>query len=67
MSSPWTHKEEKEDLHLLALGLKGVVVAMFHIRQSRPEYGLGFQGKVLTTFQVVPSSLGHALGEGFRV
>ena len=31
---------------------------MAHIRQSRPDYGLGFQVKVLRTFQVVPFSLG---------
>ena len=30
---------------------------MTHIRQSRPQSGLGFQMKVLKTFQVVPSSL----------
>jgi len=30
---------------------------MAHIRQSRPDSGLGFQVKVLKTFQVVPSSL----------
>ena len=30
---------------------------MAHIRQSRPDYVLGFQVKVLKTFQVVPSSL----------
>ena len=29
-----------------------------HARQSRPDSGLGFQVKVLTTFVVVPSSLG---------
>jgi len=29
-----------------------------HIRQSRPESGLGFQVSVVETFQVVPSSLG---------
>jgi len=27
-------------------------------RQSRPDFGLGFQVKVLKTFEVVPSSLG---------
>ena len=31
---------------------------MAHVRQSRPDYGLGFQVKVLKTRQVVPSSLG---------
>jgi len=31
---------------------------MAHIRQSRPEYGLDFQVKVLRAFRVVPSSLG---------
>ena len=30
------------------------------IRQSRPDSGLGFQGKALETFLVVPSSLGSA-------
>ena len=29
-----------------------------HIRQSRPDSGLGFRVKVLKTFEVVPSSLG---------
>ena len=33
-----------------------------HIRQSRPDSGLGVQVKVLTTFQVVSSSLGRGLG-----
>ena len=31
---------------------------MAHIRQSRPDSGLGFHVKVLQTFQVVPSSFG---------
>jgi len=31
---------------------------MAHTRQSRPDSGLDFQVKVLTTFRVVPSSLG---------
>ena len=31
---------------------------MAHIRQSRPNSGLGFQVKVLKTFLRVPSSLG---------
>ena len=34
---------------------------MEHIRQSRPDSGLGFQVKVRKTFQVVPSSLGSGL------
>ena len=29
-----------------------------HVRQSRPDSGLGFQVKVLTTFYLVPTSLG---------
>jgi len=36
---------------------------MAHIRQSRPDSGLGFRVKVLKIFQVVPSSLGS--GERF--
>ena len=32
-----------------------------HIRQSRPDSGLGFQEKVLHTFQAVPSSLGSGV------
>jgi len=31
---------------------------MAHIRQSRPDSGLGFHVKVVETFNVVPSSLG---------
>ena len=31
---------------------------MAHIRQSRPDSGLGFQANVVKTFQAVPSSLG---------
>ena len=31
---------------------------MAHIRQSRPDYGLGFQARVLEPFRVVASSLG---------
>ena len=34
---------------------------MAHIRQSRPDSGLGFHVKVLKIFQVVPSSLGSGL------
>ena len=33
---------------------------MAHLRQSRPESGLGFQVNVLKTFQAVPSSLGSS-------
>ena len=29
---------------------------MAHIKHSRPDAGLGFQVKVLTSFEVVPSS-----------
>ena len=36
---------------------------MAHMRQSRPDSGLGFQVKVLTTIQGVPFSLGNV---GFR-
>ena len=32
---------------------------MAQIRQSRPDYGPGFQVRVLETFQDVPSSLGN--------
>ena len=35
---------------------------MAHTRQSRPDYGLGFQVKVPKTFYVVPSSV--AIGKG---
>ena len=31
---------------------------MAHIRQSRPDYGLGLQVKVVKTVKVVPFSLG---------
>ena len=31
---------------------------MAHMRQSRPDYGLGFEVQVLTTFRLVPFSLG---------
>jgi hypothetical protein len=31
---------------------------MAQISQSRPDYGLDFQVKVLKSFQVVPSSIG---------
>ena len=31
---------------------------MAPIRQSKPDYGLGFEVEILTTIQVVPSSLG---------
>jgi len=40
-----------------------------HIRQSRPDSGLGFQVKVLDTLQGVPSSLGSGperMGPAFR-
>ena len=33
-----------------------------HVRQSRPEFGLAFQVKVLETFHGVPSSLGPGTG-----
>jgi len=35
---------------------------MAHIRQSRPDFGLGFQLKVRKPFSVVPSSLGSGPG-----
>ena len=35
---------------------------MARVRQSRPDSGLGFQVKVLETFQVVSSSLGNDIG-----
>ena len=35
---------------------------MAHIRQSRSDSGLGFQVKVLVTFQFVPVSLGSSSG-----
>ena len=35
---------------------------MAHVRKSRPDYGLGFQGNVLKTFQGAPSSLGSGWG-----
>ena len=37
------------------------------IRQSRPDSGLGFQGKGINTFQVVPFSLGSGEGAGSEV
>jgi hypothetical protein len=35
---------------------------MAHVRQPRPDSGLGVQVKVLKTFQVVPSSLKKTAG-----
>jgi len=35
---------------------------MAHMRQSRPDSGLGFQVKVLETFELASSSLGSAGG-----
>ena len=35
---------------------------MAHISQSRPNYGLDFQSKVLETFEVVPFLLGGFFG-----
>ena len=37
-----------------------------NIRQPRSDYGLGFQVKVLKTFEVVPSSLGSGLATHFN-
>jgi len=37
---------------------------MAHIRQPRPESGLGFQVKDLEIFSVVPSALGSGEEEG---
>ena len=37
---------------------------MVHVRQSRPDYGLGFQVNVLKRFCGVPSSLGKGPGGG---
>ena len=36
-------------------------------RQSRPDSGLGFQVKVLNTFQGVPSSLGSGLAQTLQL
>ena len=35
---------------------------MAHVRQSRPDSGLGFQVKAIESFQVVPFSLGSEQG-----
>ena len=44
---------------------------MAHVRQSRPDSGLGFQIKMLATFEIVPNSLGSgphtAIASGFDV
>ena len=40
---------------------------MAHIRQSEPNSGLGFQGRVLNIFYVVPSPLGSGLSMFFLV
>ena len=46
-------------------GSRGCRAKMTHIRQSKPDSGLGFQVKVLKPFEGVPSSLGNgASGEG---
>ena len=37
------------------------VVNVAHIRQSRPDSGLGFQANILETFKVFPSLLGSGL------
>jgi hypothetical protein len=34
---------------------------MAHLRQSRPDSGVGFQEKIFKPFQVVPSSLGSGV------
>ena len=34
---------------------------MAHVRQSRPDFGLGFQANDFNTFEVVPFSLGSGL------
>ena len=39
---------------------------MAHIRQSRPDPGIGFQVNVLKTSLFVPSSLGGSAGMGFK-
>ena len=38
-------------------------VKMAHVRQSRPDFGLGFRVKILQTFRAVPSSLGSGLSD----
>jgi len=37
---------------------------MAHIRQSRPDYGLAVQAKVLKTLQVLPSQVGGGVCDG---
>ena len=39
---------------------------MAHVKQSRPDSGLGFQVNVIETFRVVPSSLGSGQGSGLK-
>ena len=39
---------------------------MAHIRQTRPDSGLGFQVKVLDNFRVDPSSLGSGTGAAWH-
>ena len=40
------------------LGTHKTAKTSANTRQSRPDYGLGFQAKVLGTINTVPSSLG---------
>jgi len=39
---------------------------MAHTRQSRPDFGVGFQFKVLERFQVVPTSPGNGRENLYR-
>ena len=47
-------------------GCQVVLADVAHIRQSRPEYGLGLKVKVRKIFQVVASSLGSGYGVSRR-
>ena len=38
-----------------------------HVRQPRPDFGLGVRVKVLHTLKVAPSSLGSAVGAAIRL
>jgi len=49
---------DSRDKEKYALRANFAIMNVAHIRQSRPDPGLDFQVKVLTTFLCVPSSLG---------
>ena len=62
MSMSLRYEPFLEPMHLSVIDQVRCRANMAHIRQSRPDSGLGFQAKVLKTFRDVPYLIGRGRG-----